>query len=86
MGARSNRAAFCAVIQSDNPIPHGCPKVSESDTKHKLIEFCLQKQVEKKPVIVQDAIDFMTEHRTRVDRMGLTLEFGSTTEPEAWPG
>jgi hypothetical protein len=57
-----------AQLQSDNPIPRGRPKVSESHTEHKLIQFSVQREAEKKPATMQDVIDFMDEHHTSVDR------------------
>jgi hypothetical protein len=61
-------AQHLAQFQSDNQIRRGRREVSESDTEHKLIQFCLQRQAEKKPVTAQGAIDFMNEHHIPGDR------------------
>jgi hypothetical protein len=61
-------ARHLAKLQSDNPVPRSRTKVSERDAKHKLIQFYLQRQAEKKRVTIQGANDFVNEHHAPEDR------------------
>jgi hypothetical protein len=66
-------ARHLAQLQSDNSTQRGRPKASESNTEHKLVQFYLQRQAEKKPVTVQDAIEFMRDSSAGCSRRDLPV-------------
>jgi hypothetical protein len=57
-----------APLNTDKPVSRGRPKVVGSNTGRQLIDFCLLQQSRKRPVTVEDAIQFMSENGVRVDR------------------
>jgi hypothetical protein len=55
-------------LHADKPTTRGRPKVVQSNSEEKLIQFCLSQQSQKSFVTIQNAIDFMEDNHVQVDR------------------
>jgi hypothetical protein len=62
-------ARYLHQLFSDNSLTRNWRRLVESQREKKLVQFCLRRQVEKRPAAIKDLIDFMRGSGGSADRV-----------------